>query len=288
MVKPLHAGLAARDGVLAASLARAGMTASALAIDGPQGFLHAMDSAGDDLEREAADLGSRWEILDTGITVKLYPSCAATHPPLDAILALRRREGSRRTRSSGVVVDVDRNHADGAHLRPAGDRARGQVQHGVLRRGRRGRWPRRHRHVRGTARMRDARMLAQMARVDDDGRSGAWRRRAAADAGARAVHLRDGRVVSQSANGARGYPGAAGERRRNGCEVSGLCVAVDFAGVRRAGAGLASRLRGDPRRPPTHCAVLQASKRASHEGAKARRKDFKGLAFIFVLSCLRG
>ena len=23
----------------------------------------------------AADLGSRWEILDTGITVKLYPSC---------------------------------------------------------------------------------------------------------------------------------------------------------------------------------------------------------------------
>ena len=46
MVKPLHAGLAARNGVLAALLARGGMTASDLALDGPQGFLRAMDSEG--------------------------------------------------------------------------------------------------------------------------------------------------------------------------------------------------------------------------------------------------
>src|SRR5438270_326659 len=39
MVKPLHAGLAARNAILAAQLAQAGMTASAAAIDGPQGFL---------------------------------------------------------------------------------------------------------------------------------------------------------------------------------------------------------------------------------------------------------
>ena len=47
MVKPLHAGLAARNGVLAALLARCGMTASAAALDGPQGFLAAMDSERD-------------------------------------------------------------------------------------------------------------------------------------------------------------------------------------------------------------------------------------------------
>ena len=91
MVKPLHAGLAARNGVLAAQLAAAGMTASAAAIDGPQGFLAAMDSAQPALDEIAADLGSRWEILDTGITVKLYPSCAGTHPALDALLDLKRR-----------------------------------------------------------------------------------------------------------------------------------------------------------------------------------------------------
>ena len=99
MVKPLHAGLAARDGVLAALLARGGLTASALALDGPQGFLRAMDSERDDLGREIADLGARWEIVDTGITVKLYPSCAGTHPALDAILALRQREAIHGGRS---------------------------------------------------------------------------------------------------------------------------------------------------------------------------------------------
>src|SRR6185436_12630985 len=42
MVKPLHAGLAARNGVTAARLAQRGFTASAGAIDGPQGYLTAM------------------------------------------------------------------------------------------------------------------------------------------------------------------------------------------------------------------------------------------------------
>ena len=108
MVKPLHAGLAARDGVLAALLARRGMTASELAIDGPQGFLRAMDSERDDLAREAADLGSRWEVLDTGITVKLYPSCAGTHPTLDAILALRALHAITAADVDRVEIDVDR------------------------------------------------------------------------------------------------------------------------------------------------------------------------------------
>src|SRR5262249_30254761 len=69
-VKPVHAGLAARNGVVAAQLARAGLTASAAAIDGAQGFLAAMDSERPSLDDAAADLGSRWEIVETGITVK--------------------------------------------------------------------------------------------------------------------------------------------------------------------------------------------------------------------------
>jgi 2-methylcitrate dehydratase PrpD len=107
MVKPLHAGLAARDGVLAARLAGRGLIASERALDGPQGFLRAMDSERDDLGREASDLGVRWEILDTGITVKLYPSCAATHPALDAILSLRAREGLTADAVDRVEVEVD-------------------------------------------------------------------------------------------------------------------------------------------------------------------------------------
>jgi len=107
MVKPLHAGLAARSAILAADLAAAGMTASLSAIDGPQGFLAAFDSATLTLDELVADLGSRWEILETGITVKLYPSCAATHPALDAVLDLRRAGGFHAADVTSVDVGVD-------------------------------------------------------------------------------------------------------------------------------------------------------------------------------------
>ncbi len=107
MVKPLHAGLAARNGVLAAQLAKSGMTASAAAIEGPQGFLAAMDSSQPSLAGVVADLGTRWEILDTGITVKLYPSCAGTHPALDALLDLKRRERFAGDDVEGVEIGVD-------------------------------------------------------------------------------------------------------------------------------------------------------------------------------------
>ena len=43
MVKPLHAGAAARNGVMAARLAQKGFVASEQALDGPQGYLAAMD-----------------------------------------------------------------------------------------------------------------------------------------------------------------------------------------------------------------------------------------------------
>jgi 2-methylcitrate dehydratase PrpD len=67
-----------------------------------------MDSERGDLGREAADLGVRWEIVDTGITVKLYPSCAGTHPSLDAILSLRQRERITPDEVDRIEIDVDR------------------------------------------------------------------------------------------------------------------------------------------------------------------------------------
>jgi len=107
MVKPLHAGMAARNGIVAALLARRGYRASERALDGPQGLLAAMDAQHLDLDRAVAGLGSRWEILDTGITVKLYPSCAATHPTLDVLLDLRHREGVTAGDIESVEVEVD-------------------------------------------------------------------------------------------------------------------------------------------------------------------------------------
>jgi 2-methylcitrate dehydratase PrpD len=107
MVKPLHAGLAARNGVLAALLARDGLTASSLAIEGPQGFLRAMDSERDGIHDVVADLGRRWEILDSGITIKLYPSCAGTHPALDVILDMKREAGFGPADVDRIDIEVD-------------------------------------------------------------------------------------------------------------------------------------------------------------------------------------
>jgi 2-methylcitrate dehydratase PrpD len=107
MVKPLHAGMAARNGLMAARLASRGFTASADALDGPQGFLAAMDSQEPALDGAVADLGVRWEILETGITVKLYPSCAATHPPLDALLDLVREHGFTHEQVDSIDIEVD-------------------------------------------------------------------------------------------------------------------------------------------------------------------------------------
>src|SRR5947209_6494214 len=107
MTKPLHAGVAAQNSVTAALLAEAGFTASERAIDGPQGLLIAMASEHTDFSGVFADLGKRWEILETGITVKLYPSCAATHPALDAVLDLRRQNGLHPEQVESVEVQVD-------------------------------------------------------------------------------------------------------------------------------------------------------------------------------------
>jgi len=92
MVKPLHAAWRAQRRA-GGTVGEARHDASAQANRGRQGLLVAMDSQRPSLAEAVADRRPRWEILDTGITVKLYPSCAATHPTLDALLDLRRAEG---------------------------------------------------------------------------------------------------------------------------------------------------------------------------------------------------
>jgi 2-methylcitrate dehydratase PrpD len=107
MAKPLHAGLAARNGIVAALLARSGLTASSRALEGPQGFLVAMGSERESLGDALETLGQRWEVLETGVTIKLYPSCAGTHPALDAILDLRRQHRFTDAEVETIGIGVD-------------------------------------------------------------------------------------------------------------------------------------------------------------------------------------
>ncbi len=107
MVKPLQVGLAARNGVLASQLAARGLTAADAAIDGPQGFLMAMQSSGTDMTDSLQMLGAVWEIVEGGITMKLYPSCAATHPTIDTLVDLKREHDIDPALVESVEIAVD-------------------------------------------------------------------------------------------------------------------------------------------------------------------------------------
>lgn len=107
MTKPYHAGHAARNGVLAAQLAREGLTASDSALDGRQGYAAAFSGA--TLPADAFDrLGRRWEIVHSGIAVKPYPSCALTHAAIDALVELRDAHRLTATQIAEVEVGVNR------------------------------------------------------------------------------------------------------------------------------------------------------------------------------------
>jgi 2-methylcitrate dehydratase PrpD len=205
MVKPLHAGMAARNGITAARLAQHGFTASAHAIDGPQGYLAAMDSEQCSLDVVVADLGARWEITDTGITVKLYPSCAATHPPLDALSEIVRRERFTADDVAAIDVEVDSMtprlliHPDPANGLEAKFSMPFCAAAAVV-------YPRIGIDTFDVAQIQHPAVQALMPRVTL--RANADFDQAAPLSQARVrVRLRDGREWSQRADGARGYPG---------------------------------------------------------------------------------
>lgn len=96
MTKPLHAGLAAQNGVRAACLARAGFTSSEEAIDGRFGFMEVLAGTGAGAPDTSswATIGSKWETTSPyGIAIKPYPACGATHPAIEAAQRVRAELG---------------------------------------------------------------------------------------------------------------------------------------------------------------------------------------------------
>jgi len=87
--KPLHAGLSAKAGVLAATLAECGLTGNPTVLDGPVSFASLMVPEGEaDFEAALSNLGQTWGIETYGLGAKVYPSCGYTHRSVDAALAL--------------------------------------------------------------------------------------------------------------------------------------------------------------------------------------------------------
>ena len=94
MTKPVHAGLAAKNGILAAAMAEAGVTAAEDIFEAERGFVALFaGTPRDRLDAAMERLGAPLAIAQHGLWQKFYPCCASAHRPLDAILALRAETG---------------------------------------------------------------------------------------------------------------------------------------------------------------------------------------------------
>jgi 2-methylcitrate dehydratase PrpD len=79
-------GVASREGILAALIAKNGGKAAPTAIEGKTGYLMAFANRADMEENIVAHLGKKWEIMNAGF--KPYPVCAFNQTPVIAMLDL--------------------------------------------------------------------------------------------------------------------------------------------------------------------------------------------------------
>jgi 2-methylcitrate dehydratase PrpD len=89
MAKSLNAGRAAENGVIAATLARQGFTASENIFEDPMGYFSA--ACGNKFDRKLLFFGKPCFFAKPGIAIKLYPCAVVMQPVLDLLLSLIRR-----------------------------------------------------------------------------------------------------------------------------------------------------------------------------------------------------
>ena len=107
MVKPFHAGNAARNGVEAALLAERGFTADSAIIEAPRGFCDTFFGAGTcDYEKMVQDLGSPYFLEAPGLGLKMHPCSAPQFLAADGALLLKRQHDIRIADVAKITVSI--------------------------------------------------------------------------------------------------------------------------------------------------------------------------------------
>ncbi len=115
MTKPYHAGRAARDGVIAARLAAAGMTAGRDALENPQGFLAAFSpgSPGAAPDRlSPSRLGGEWHLLRQRLCIKKYATCYFMHRSFDTAVKMLSGRGLKPEDIADIEVTMGKGQTD--------------------------------------------------------------------------------------------------------------------------------------------------------------------------------
>ena len=106
MAKPLHAGKAASNGVLAARLAKRGMTANANVLETAQGFIATQHESAAVCEVALAPRGGA--IIDT--VLKYHAASYLTHSTMEAVAALRDRHALAASDMATIDVHIPPGH----------------------------------------------------------------------------------------------------------------------------------------------------------------------------------
>lgn len=109
MSKPLHVGLGARNGVVAAKLAQSGFTANKQAIEARLGFYEVFYPGAEPDKRPLEELGTVYELINSGIRIKPYPCGGLTHPAIDGVLEFKTKNGITAEMVESIDVGVARH-----------------------------------------------------------------------------------------------------------------------------------------------------------------------------------
>ena len=89
-VKPLHSGLANRNGLFATLMAKEGFTASAEAFEHKQGFFAVYNGPGPfDADKVKDNWADPLEVVEPSIGIKHYPCCGSVMPVMDLAIQMR-------------------------------------------------------------------------------------------------------------------------------------------------------------------------------------------------------
>lgn len=106
MMKPFQLGRAIQFGIEAVDLAEMGLVAGTATLEHELGFLKAFSPKGDVDTASPARLGQHWEFLESGICIKLYPMCYATHRAIDAAVELMATHGLSSQQIETVEINL--------------------------------------------------------------------------------------------------------------------------------------------------------------------------------------
>ena len=101
--KPLHTGRAAANGVLAAMLARGGVSGARRILEGARGFFAGLAPEGH-VPRVIEKLDSPFKIGE--VSIKPHASCRHTHAPIDAALKLRGQLDGQVDKIQNIALSV--------------------------------------------------------------------------------------------------------------------------------------------------------------------------------------